>query len=280
MVGGSHARRLANAMGENGVSLERITSGGWKITSANVAALLQKMEELTVKPDVVIMQIFDNSSFFCLGEDGTLSLPQVGPDGHYHVIGELRVATKDQSKAMLKTITPLLTALPDCRKIIISCLPRYIGLPCCGAAGHLSNFDRVAKDKIMTDLNALKRGIRSHLFTEKIANTVIVDPVTICGAMDADSYLDPVHLQPEGYKKLADHLIRLGIGADSTGEEDLGPSNKRAKTVQDTVGQHNAAAGRRGSMRGGAGSTPGGRGRGRGGRGGGRRGRGSGGFFY
>ena len=279
VVGGSHARRLAMAMGEAGVSLERITSGGWKITSSNVTAMLQKIEELHVKPDVFVMQIFDNSSYFCLGEDGTLTFPQVENDGRHHVVGELRVATKEQVKAMLKTITPLLHALPDSKKLIISCLPRYVSRPCCNVDGHMQNFDQAARERILTDLNAMKRAVRSHLYTEKIANAYIVDPIKVCNASDSTSFLDPVHLTPDRYSALAGHLIRLAAGSEKDDtEEESGPASKRAKTGHELPPQYGGA--RRGSARGRGGFVAGGRGRAGGGGRGGRRGRGSNSFYY
>ena len=208
-----------------------------------------------------------------------LTFPQVEDDGRHHVVGELRVATKEQVKAMLKTVTPLLHALPDSKKLIISCLPRYVSRPCCKEGGHMQNFDQAAREKILTDLNAMKRAVRSHLYAEKIANAYIVDPIQICNANDASSYLDPVHLTPDCYSALAGHLIRLAAGSErDTTEEEIGPSSKRARTGNEMPPQY--GGGRRGSARGRGGHATGGRGRAGGSGRGGRRGRGSASFYY
>jgi len=136
VLGGSHAGRLATALGESGVSVDRITSGGWKITADNVKSMLERIEATATKPDVVIVQVLDNSAYFSMSEEGTLSLPTVLADGKYHVQGELRLANKEQTLALLKLITPLLKAVPSAKVLLVTCLPRYIAQPCCGDTSH------------------------------------------------------------------------------------------------------------------------------------------------
>ena len=231
VVGGSHAGRLATAMGELGCSVDRLTAGGWKVTSDNVAALLDKLEELSVAPDIIVLQLLDNSSFFCLGEDGTLSLPGLDFDNKYHVTGQLKVANKDQVKAILKLITPILRYKPDTEKILVSCLPRYTVESCCNDSAHNTSFGTPGADAtILSDLTAMKRQIRSYLFTERIQNVSIVDPNALFGRPAAEDYADSVHLQPAGYEKIAERIIQGA--SEETEDVDKGraaPPPKKAR---------------------------------------------------
>ena len=50
---------------------------------------------LDPQPDCLIIQALDNSAYYCLQEDGTLSLPVKSlMDRKYHVCGELRLASE------------------------------------------------------------------------------------------------------------------------------------------------------------------------------------------
>ena len=231
VVGGSHASRLATAMGELGCSVDRVTAGGWKVTSDNVAALLEKLDELSVVPDIMILQLLDNSSFFCLGEDGTLSLPAVHSDNKHHVTGQLKVANKDQVKAIFKLITPILRYKPDMEKILVSCLPRYTVDSCCSNSTHNTSFGTPgAAAAVSADLTSMKRLIRSLLFTEKIPNVTILDPISLFDGPTAEDYLDPVHLNAAGYEKIAARIVQ---GPPEEGSEvekgKAGPPFKKAR---------------------------------------------------
>ena len=263
VIGGSHASRLAEAMGTSGLSVERITAGGWKISSDNVTALLAKMEQLVILPDVIVIQILDNSAFFCLGEDGSLAHPAVQADKRHHVVGELKVANKDQSKALFKLINPVLKFRPSIRKIVLSCLPRYTMHKCCNNTAHADTTTPQEVSRIMADLNVLKRALRSHIFVEKVQNTVILDPVTVCGNLTKEKFMDPVHLMPEVYAKLADTVTRVARNnlldiCDETAEEEY--ATKRQREASHSGNAMDSKRGRGGRGRGGAGRG-GGRGR-------------------
>ena len=265
VIGGSHASRLATAMGGAGCSVDRITSGGWKISSDNVAAVMEKLDDLPVNPDTIVLQLLDNSCFFCLGEDGTLSHPVLLADKKHHVVGQLKVANKDQVKALLKLVSPILHHRPDTEKILISCLPRYIASSCCENSAHNTSFsDPSAAAAVTADLNAMRRQIRSFLFTERIRNITILDPVAVLGKLTVADYKDPVHLTESGYEKMAAKIIQ-GVAPEELPEsEKATPPEKRAR-----LSNWGGFPALRGSIRGGGGQG----GRGRGGRNGSRGGR-------
>ena len=132
VVGGSHAGRLRDVLYGREIPVCDMTTSGWKLNRKNVEEQVNLLTSLNPAPDVLVVQAMDNLSYYCLQEDGTLTLPIRLEDG-YQVTGELRVATKEQNLNTLKILKPLLTALPTVKVILVTCLPRYTleELGCC-----------------------------------------------------------------------------------------------------------------------------------------------------
>jgi len=231
VIGGSHANRTADALCAGGLEVTRLTSSGWRATKTSVALVLDRLNKLP-HHDVVVLQGLDNSAYFCLGEDGTMSLPTKGTDGRYHVEGVLRVANKDQTTALAKTLAPLLQACPDSIRIVVTCLPRYTVIPCCGDSDHLVGRGKEMEDRVIADLRAMKRNIRSALYGEKTGPVRLLDPADVAGWQVRANYTDPVHLRESWYADLAvavqnsatNNPPAQGEGADS------GTKRKRSDT--------------------------------------------------
>ena len=253
VLGGSHAGRLANALGESGASVDRITSGGWKITADNVKCMLKKIEQTQTKPDLVVVQVLDNSSYFSMSEEGLLSLPVTLADGRYHLQGEMKLANREQTLALLKLINPILKAVPGAKTLLVTCLPRYTAAPCCGDGSHWDGTGKAERTRLLSELTAMKRTIRSFLFMEKLSNVSLVDPIPVCGALEDSAFADSVHLTTDKYGVLANHILELSAVAEWPSQPTEEPTAKKARL----------------SSRGGWNRGRGGRGRGtRGGRGG------------
>ena len=222
VVGGSHAARLAAALEREGAIVAQITEPGWRITSNAVKSVLEKLTALEPAPDCVIIQALENSAYFCLGEDGTMCLPtRSDVDNRYHVIGELRVATGEQTLALLRLMKPILSALPGSETYVISALPRYAhpDKPCCNAADHLVGRGPALLERILVDLNSMKKNIRSFIYKEKLLRVKVVDPIPLCEATNPDSYADPVHLATAAYGSIAANLLKVMAGVDVGGAE-------------------------------------------------------------
>ena len=71
----------------------------------------------------VVFQLLDNNIFFELGEDGSRAAPKKGPDGKFHVMGDLAVADRDGQLAILKLCEPLWEAARGKHMIIDHCRP-------------------------------------------------------------------------------------------------------------------------------------------------------------
>ena len=103
VVGGSHAGRLRDVLYGTESPVCDMTTSGWKLNRKNVEEQVNLLTSLNPAPNVLVVQAMDNLSYYCLQEDGTLTLPIRLEDG-YHVNGELRVATKEQNLNTLKIL--------------------------------------------------------------------------------------------------------------------------------------------------------------------------------
>ena len=199
---------------------------------------------LTPAPDVLLVQCLDNSVYFCKGEDGSLTLPvKSRDDNKYHVVGELRLASREQMVSILKLIKPILEAVSTAKVMLITCLPRYLHQPCCGTDGHLVDLD---ENKLLSELSTMKRAIRSFLFSEKLKNVSIIDPTSVGAVREKSSYRDAVHLTSQEYGKLAakveDTLAGVVDATPSEGEEKDTPDAKRIRLISSCVPTWGGAA--------------------------------------
>ena len=155
---------------------------------------------------MIVLQCMDNNSFFCQGEDGSLTLPvKAISDRKYHVVGELRIASREQvNNLQYKMIKPLLRAVNGAEVILLTCTPRYMYKECCGRHSLLDATELV---KLKADMTAMKRALRSLLFADKRAKVRKIDPVATCNVASGDHYVDSVHLSTEEYEKLANSVM-------------------------------------------------------------------------
>ena len=264
VIGGSNATRIAERLEREERQVFRLTTPGWRITKGGVQNMVDTIASLDPKPDCLIIQALDNSAYYCLHEDGTLSLPTRSyTDGKFHVEGELMVASEDQTKALLKLLLPLLKAVPGAQVILVTCLPRYTNSPCCANTAHSVGRVPDFKEKIMADLVQMKKHVRAFALKENLTQLRIVDPVQLLDGIDLDDHQDPVHPPEALYEKLATKLTDIMEGSGQSAAKE--PESKRIRLVSYGVA--------RGGMSGWA-APRGGRGGGRGAQRGGQRGRG------
>ena len=239
LVGASHAARLADLLLENDMQLCSLTQPGWKASKRTVELVAGELACLDPPADVVVLQCLDNSAYFCLNEDGTLTLPERSLlDGKFHIKEDLRISSQEQTLNLIRILSPIITAVPGAEIILITCIPRYIQVPCC--TDHCK-WTADKKARLMTDLSAMKRNIRSQLFMEKL-----VDPMTVCNLGSTESYTDGVHLTRPEYEKLAKVVIELVAGQP---QEDLqqNPANSQlAKRPRLSTGGQQLGVGRGG----------------------------------
>ena len=257
VIGGSHAGRLADQLPAREAQVCTLTQPGWRASKSNIEKVVGELLCLSPPPDVIVVQCLENSSFFCQHEDGSLTLPaRALADGKFHLTGDLKVASKDQTVNLVKLLVPLLKAVPDAEIILITCIPRFMYVPCCN-----KHCKRMPEDtaKLKADLCAMKRNIRSQFFCEKLGAVKIIDPVAVRETTLPDSYSDSTHLTAVQYEKLATAVVDSLCNAPAVSSVGCAqPDAKRARLMsgQPTSGQY--------MSRGGRGARRGGRGRGRG----------------
>jgi hypothetical protein len=168
-VGFSHASRLALAADKLGISYAVVNLSGGKITAAAIEEASECLRDEVNTADskvVIIYHIFDNNAYFCVGEDGSKSLPTKdgGGDGRYHVKGRLEVAEHSVVKSLVNLSTELFRAGGEAEKIIFSPFPRFI-IPCCMDEEHVANRSEPGfKENVLGELKEFKRSLKDLIF--------------------------------------------------------------------------------------------------------------------
>jgi hypothetical protein len=164
----------------------------------------------------VIFHVFDNSVYFGTDAAGGRVEP-VKIDGRYHIIGELDCCQRDDFKELFSSITPLLRAGGNYRKIIMSPLIRYGTRTCCSRPDHLTNFK--LKTSMRTMLAESPDWLKDIAFFKRIREVTVVAPHELLSdggteerTKEASRRIacywdqDPVHMTRTGYAVMAKQL--------------------------------------------------------------------------
>ena len=137
----------------------------------------------------------------------------------------------------------MIIAVPGAEVILITCIPRYILVPCCG--DHCK-WSAEEKTRLLADLTTMKKNIRSQLFMEKLPKVRIVDPMMVCSLDSTESYTDEVHLSATEYEKIANAVVDLVAGQIQEGQPNTAPSQPAKRARLSTGGQPTAVGAGRG----------------------------------
>ena len=122
--GGSHAERLAAAIGSWHQNMADLSIPGLKLNKATALDLASDisgiMENNNSSRVVVVLQLFDNEMY--KGMSGREILDSVKKDGRYHIIGKLVTASKEEFKALFGTAIPIIKAAKAATVLLISLL--------------------------------------------------------------------------------------------------------------------------------------------------------------
>jgi hypothetical protein len=250
VIGASHAGRIADCLEENGCCVVDLSVPGWTIAEANVekmtAELVSVLAEQFDGDTVVVYNIFDNSCYLSLEEDGSTSQP-IKLGGSYHIPGSLVMADRNAIKILFSKAIPLLRAGGECVKVLITPLMRYLKHGCCEDPGHVVNrMDEDYQSTMGERLNGYESWLKDIAFFKRIRNVKIFNP-NVHLIMDERikaaskriaSYWgsDPVHMRTEGYRVVAEALEDLmedcdtGVKQRNTADKSGGgDSEKRAR---------------------------------------------------
>jgi hypothetical protein len=221
-VGASHASRIASAMREAGAEVADISVPGWTISEANVessAALLREILDEPWDGDTVIMyQLFDNTTFYCVSADGSAVLPKKSrEDGKYHIVGALRLVDRDTFKQLFSVAVSLLRAGGQHKKVIITPLMRYAAENCCDDPAHCTNRGGNLNTILSEGLSTIETWIDDQVYLKRIRNFHVVNPndiITPDGSTKRDTRTfktywraGPVHMTCTGYDRLAKGIL-------------------------------------------------------------------------
>jgi uncharacterized membrane protein YgcG len=213
LVGASHMRRLEPVLDSKGYTVKLVmTDVTWRATSKLVADLLVSIREATdgesVEDVVIVLGVLDNTFFKARFEDGEAIPICKRLDGTYHVDGDIICAPLETSKAALLQLLPLMKALPEHDKLLLTPIPRYLWSSCCEDPTHAPN---ISSDEhlvtMLADLEATTRSWRGICFREKLRNTKLCN---VAGAVADKQFwgIDPVHPLRAGYEVIADYLVK------------------------------------------------------------------------
>ena len=252
VVGSSNARRLNDAFKRRNIATGFVFTQNWRATKKSVQDLADHVKEEMGNRSytAVVFQLLDNNIFFELGEDGSRAAPKKGPDGKFHVMGDLAVADRDGQLAILKLCEPLWEAARGKHMIIVGPLARYVTGSCCSESDHVGN--RRRPDfyvKMREQLASCSNNIKDYLFTSGQRNGRVMDPArSLRGLAAAEIWgEDPIHPREEIYDLLAEGIQHV--------EKSCGSGSSKRKRPEAPPGDNSVSSRSSGPPSGGEGGS-------------------------
>jgi len=227
IAGGSHASRLAKAMGEDFPNLVDLSMCGWKLTENSAADLAEDIREQTpdhlVDRTVIILHLFDNAIYRGLTNRGKITEPW-RRDGRYHIEGDLVTVGEEEIKYLFTAAAPAIRAAKRCQVYLLTPLYRYATGRCCQDANHITNFaDQDFTRRLGQSLQGIGKQIRTLIWQRHWRTVSVVNPAAHMGVGAANSMTgeeadlamgdllkmwgnDPVHPSEAAYAQLAESL--------------------------------------------------------------------------
>jgi len=228
MVGGSHAKRIAQVMESmEAVKVIDLSRPGLILTEEVAARLTSQVMDAAQQEfdgdTLIVYNVFDNVSYQ-QGSEGNWSRLEKGEDGRYHAKGMIQVAQVEDIKYLFKSATVLFRAGGHHKKVIIPPMERYIGGTCCGDMRHMTNYSTGFVVHAASRLTAIRRAIGDHVHSRRLPNYRVISSYSLLGMREdgSDELLravwaeDPVHLSSAGYAIMAESLVDLLVEETNT----------------------------------------------------------------
>jgi hypothetical protein len=119
-VGGSHASKMAQLADQQ---LPSFTRGGWRAGKTVVESLALDLSEAKSgfpKEATIVLQLFDNVSYYTISSEDTIVPCRKDINGRYHVDGDLLLAPSEMLAPYIRNCIPIMGQLPEFPKIILS----------------------------------------------------------------------------------------------------------------------------------------------------------------
>jgi hypothetical protein len=207
IVGSSNAQRLAAAFRQKSKHCDVMFSASWIVSRQNAENLAVKLRQTLIDedPELVILQMMDNSTFFARAEDGSRYLPKKGLDDKFHVEGELLVCGRETQISQFEAIRPLFDAVGKKKCLWVAPFPHYLLRSCCDDPGHVTNItSRYYREDMEEQLDRYKWGMKEHIRSLGRKNIKDLDPnIDLHSMAELDVWgEDPVHPLEAAYEKM------------------------------------------------------------------------------
>jgi hypothetical protein len=173
------ATMMVAALTRAGKKTEVISNQDWRLTAAYVGQLAEAAKAAVTanKPTAVIVVGLDES-FFMASYEEVHTLPAAkGPDGKYHIHGNLVVAGVEAQKKLFELMEPIIEATKGIKTVIVAPVVRYITKGCCDDPDHMPNRKQDGFETgYKKEVGNLKNRLKDYLFAAGHVHCRVLDP--------------------------------------------------------------------------------------------------------
>jgi hypothetical protein len=203
---------LAAALRARNKTVDVMASSWWTISRSNVEQSAAQIRKTIAEedPDLVLLQILDNSTFYAKSEDGSRQLPRRGEDDIFHMVGDVQVCGRETQFVHFHNIRPILDAVGKKKTLLMAPMPRYIVAGCCNNPTHTVNrADLYFKENMEIQLDSLRRNLKDHVFGINKKNVKILDPnMDLRGLQPVEIWgSEPISITDLAANKIVDGMI-------------------------------------------------------------------------
>ncbi|MBM3938666.1 MAG: hypothetical protein FJ333_08470, partial [Sphingomonadales bacterium] len=218
VVGGSHSRRLVEALEAMDAEVCDLTQPGLMLSEVTASRLSERLQScLEVEFEgktLIVYQLFDNVCYLRGVEDEWGPLDK-GEDGKYHALGRIKVARVEEISHLFRPAMGLFRAGGRHKKVIVTPLERYLVEKCCDNIRHMTNYSTEFVKHMEDRLSAIRRALVNHLHLRMLPNYKVVGSAKLMGMSEAGLQddlrrfwdKDPVHMTGAGYACMAESIV-------------------------------------------------------------------------
>jgi hypothetical protein len=232
VVGASHAARVAEQLSKR-FQVKNLCIGGWRAGKAageTMAEAICSALEGSSGFDLIVLQLFDNTSFYARTcEGGLIPCRRELNSNTYHVDGDLVLQPVEALERSFDDCKPIFQACGNTKMVLLSPLSRYITAGCCNDDEHAPNRrDNKFRSVLISGLERTKNNLKMLVENTGLHNCTVFNPLWLIAGpkkkteaeilqLIAEGWgSDPVHPNTATYDKLAVGITAHGIiGAQS-----------------------------------------------------------------
>ncbi len=145
----------------------------------------------------------------------------------HHVHGEAIIVSASTQTEVFKIVLPLLRVAKKHSSVLVGPLPRYLYTVCCRYSEHVTN---LRKDdyisRMRADCDSARQKLKDSAWFNGLEQTKAINPGRtlreLCDKNGTDKRLiwgeDPVHPSPDGYRTIAEDIVRAASSVTAPGD--------------------------------------------------------------